>query len=321
MVVVAVIALLLAVVMPSMTSVLAMGRATICRNNLHNLAAAFVASAHARIPAGDSGTTGGDFALIYPQAMQWPGIPSDAVPEMAMYECPDDITKRSLAECLKKLEYRCPYGYYPMDTMEGYGPAGGSLWYLARRGSDSLGAYTEYLLEDDPGTPTSGQLSQLNFHGWVDTDGAVRVYDIGKVLIFDSIPTTPDWSGAHCPGAMNSCGDLNAIYFEGKPAFGTDGQVKYHRGKIYDIPGWDAGETNYGINSYAYMQNWGSKSIVLVDYKELIVDIDDAVKTEDLLIKSGRHLGRVNYLTGDGAVHTAMPLSLSPRLAREKWVP
>ena len=134
MVVVAVIALLLAVVMPSMTSVLAMGRATICRNNLHNLAAAFVASAHARNPAGDAGTTSDDVARIYPEPMRWPGIPSDAVPEAAMYRCPDDMLKRSLADCLKKLEYRCPYGYYPMDTMEGYGPSGGSLWYLARRG-------------------------------------------------------------------------------------------------------------------------------------------------------------------------------------------
>ncbi len=219
------------------------------------------------------------------------------------------------------MEYRNEFGYWPLTTTAGYGPAGGALYYLARRGSNEWGGFTDYLLEDDPGTPTSGQLGQLDFHGWIDTDGFIRVYDVGKIHIFDSIPTTPDYSGARGAGTMNSCGNMNAVYYEGKTFFGTEGKVNSVRGQTFNIPNWKTGQTNYGISTDANALPWGANRIILADSKEMIIDVADGLTAETSLVKGARHLGKVNYMMGDGSVRTAHPLDISPRLRPEKWRP
>lgn len=81
---------------------LAMGRATVCRNDLHNISAAFVASSNRRSSArGEPNMY--SMAKVYPDAMQWPSVPSDCVPDGEMYRCPEDVRKQSLIQSLRKL--------------------------------------------------------------------------------------------------------------------------------------------------------------------------------------------------------------------------
>ena len=61
---------------------------------------------------------------------------------------------------------------------------------------------------------------------------------------------------------------------------------------------------------------------MIVDYKEeIIVEVDTPLEAEKILLNSGRHLEKVNYLRTDGSVRTAWPLALSPQLYPELWKP
>jgi prepilin-type N-terminal cleavage/methylation domain-containing protein/prepilin-type processing-associated H-X9-DG protein len=318
MVVIAIIGLLAAMVLPSMSSVFSLARATICRGNLQRLGDAFAIAGSTRmLTVKSSGMA--DVVGVFPKPMAWPTVPRNAVADEAIYICPEDPIKASaVGDMFKLLEYVCPYGRFPMNTM-----GGASTFYISRVGEDAKGTYTEFQFQDDYG---NGQFEMMDFHGWFDIDGFARVYHSGTIWIPESIPNTPDFSGAYVltPGrrdGLNTCGDLNAVYYRGKAAFGTQGLLRNHRGKYYDLPDWSTAESNYGINSYAYQYAYGSKCIVLVDYKELIVEVDTPLEAEALLLKSARHLGKVNYLLGDGSVRTKPPLEISPRLNLSAWDP
>ena len=316
MVVIAIVGLLVAIVVPSMSSVYSLARQTFCCNNLQRLGEAFTISSSGKAMRLKSAGTS-EIVSAYPKAMAWPTVPRDAIDEPTIYECPEEPVKKNAAQDMfKLLEYVCPYGRFPMDTM-----GGASTFYISRVGEDEKGVYTEYMLQDDYG---NGQFEMMDFQGWHDTDGFVRVYHSGSIWIPSRVPDTPEFTGAHGPGypnRLNTCPDLNAIYYRGKPAFGAEGRTRNHRDKTYPLPDWNVGGTNYGINSYAYRYAYGSKCVVLVDYPELIVEVDTAVKTEELLLQSGRHLGKLNYLRGDGSVRTVRPMDLSPRLHIEAWDP
>jgi prepilin-type N-terminal cleavage/methylation domain-containing protein/prepilin-type processing-associated H-X9-DG protein len=320
MVVIAVVALLMAMVVPSMSSVFALSRAKICQNNLKRLSDAFSASSSGRVlmRAGAGGVR--QVLETFPKPMAWPTVPMDAVPDPVIYKCPEDEVKEGGAvnDMFKLLEYVNPFGRFPMNTL-----GGESFYYISRTGEDSRGSYTEYCLQDDNG---NGQFALMDFNGWIDTDGFVRVYHSGEIFVPASVPTTGDFSGVHGPAVsngFNTCGDKNLIYFRGKPAFGSEGRLKDHRGQYFQLEDWSIGEgTNYGINSYASKYPFGAKCIVLVDYKEeIIVEVDTPLEAEELLLKSGRHLGKANYLWGDGSVRNATPMDLSPRLYPELWTP
>jgi prepilin-type N-terminal cleavage/methylation domain-containing protein len=316
MVVISIVAILVTIVLPSMGPVLSLARATVCRGNLRRLSDAFSISSGSKAVRGADGFGAGRVLRAFPEPMAWPSIPADAVPDPDIYTCPEDPVKISFTTMLKKLEYKCPYGLFPLITTDGV-----SSFYHARRGSDEKGSYTEYHLQDDEG---NGQLEQFRWHGWYDIDGFVRVYDSGLLWIPSSIPDTPEFSGAYVvtPGrrdGLNTCGDLNAIYYNGEPAFGQEGMLRNHRNEWHQLPNWRSSVSNYGINSYIHRYPYGTKRIVLVDYKELIVEVDTPVEAEELLLDSARHLGMVNYLRGDGSVKTATPMDISPRLDPNLW--
>ncbi|MGB2822551.1 MAG: prepilin-type N-terminal cleavage/methylation domain-containing protein [Phycisphaerae bacterium] len=318
MVVISIISLLTAILLPSMSSIYSLARATICRGNLRRLSDAFSISSGGKAVRGADSYGAGRVVSAFPEPMGWPTIPSDAVADEAIYTCPEDPVKISFKTMLKALEYKCPYGFFPLTMTEGM-----STFYHGRRGSDEKGSYTEYHLQDDEG---NGQLGMFDWHGWYDIDGFVRVYDTGLVWIPSSIPDTPQFSGAYVinPGkrdGLNTCGDINAIYYNGQPAFGPAGMLRDHRDEWHQLPNWRSSVSNYGINSYAYEYAYGDKCIVLVDYKELIVEVDKPIDAEEKLLNSARHLGEVNYLRADGAVKTASPMDISPRLNLPAWRP
>ena len=320
MVVISVLSLLVAMLMPYMGSVYAMARATICRGNLQRLGDAFsISRTKQAIITAQAGGTAGVFET-FPEALAWPAVPGDAVSDTIVYQCPEDTGKKSALEMYKALEYVNEHGKFTMDTLEG-----ASSMYKSRRGANEKGGYTEYLLQDDYG---NGQFELMDFNGWIDTDPVIRIYDRGEILIFDRIPDTEDWAappgtdrGPGYPSNVNTCGNLNLLHFQGAPAFADEGCFRLHRGKTIKLADWDGGLTNYGINSYAHKYPYGAKCIVLVDYKELVVEIDTPLEAEAILLRSIRHLGKVNYLRGDGSVRTASPMEISPRLKLSMWRP
>jgi prepilin-type processing-associated H-X9-DG protein len=84
---------------------------------------------------------------------------------------------------------------------------------------------------------------------------------------------------------------------------------------------WMPWLTNYGISSSVWRYPYGTDSVVLVDYPELIVDLEAPLEVDEKLNEATRHLNKVNVLRADGSVKTTWPTSISPRLYPEAWEP
>ena len=334
MVVIAIIALLVAILLPSMSSVGSVTRATICRNNLNKLGQAFTIASGGRAVSGGGGAGFGTAGVLfpYPEAMLWPGVPKEAVADTVIFKCPEEPGKDSggnVQDMFALLEYRNEIGSFKMNNI-----GGRAFLYISRTGTDAVnGPYTEFLLEDDAGN--YAQFDSLSFTGWWDTDGYVRIYHSGYCWLPASMPEEekyryPGAGGAGYPNSLNSCGNMNQIWFRGKPAYGTDGQTNTNRGQKglpgYKLADWSVWKTNYGISSVAYQYAYGAKALLLVDYPELIVDLEAPLAVDSKLsggigVGGARHLGKVNGLSADGSVTANMPLNISPRLRPEAWAP
>jgi len=321
LVVLAIIALLATLLGPSLSNIMAMGRSSVCGNNLARLGEAFVL-AQQEGSEGDM-MAGMGRGQLYPRPMAWPSIPKHAVSELEIYKCPEkDLPEDGGTGDLAKMEYSIHAGKFPMDTV------GNGKWYKSRRGSCAEGTYTEYIMQDDPGF--GGQYAMMDFNGWLDTDGVIRVYDSGYIFAFSNIPvetadSVPSWAGAGgigYPNRINTCGNKNDILINGEGAFDGNPRPQANRGKMFKLPFWEDQITNYGISSNAHLYTSGTGSAVLVDYNEgTIVDVDNPVQAERQLVESARHLGKVNYLTAGGSVNSETPLAISPRLLPELWQP
>jgi prepilin-type processing-associated H-X9-DG protein/prepilin-type N-terminal cleavage/methylation domain-containing protein len=353
LIVVAIIALLVMLLLPQVSKAKSVARATICRLNLKQIDPAFSASQGKKL-------AGNLAATRCPKSTDWPGIPMDALPPGSVYLCPEGpngwtgdpngiysggggggggsgtstitgtaaTTETHLRNSkLSTLTYKNEHGVFDLSQPD-------SQWFISRMGSDSEGLYREYILEDDPGVT-------LSFHGYTDIDGMIRVYDSGKVLVFDAIPNTPDWSGAYTGswGALtgpNTCTDYNALLVKTTttstngtnnttyvPAFGTDGMLRDNRGQtlplagVYGLP---YGNTNYGINTLGWNLN-DPGTIVLLDYVNPEADPTATPLMQQCLSdpKSARHSNRMNVLMADGSVVTKAPLELYPTLNPGIW--
>ena len=319
--VIAIIALLLAILAPSVGIAIKMTRAAICRTNLGRLGEAFLLSRNTRAQKEAQALKVGYSGGLYPKPMLWPHVPNDVVEELGIFKCPDDDMLASSPGSLADLEYECEHGRFALD-----GPGSYETMYKARRGKDPEGEYTEFLFQDD----YSGQYNSMSFNGWVDTDGGCRVYDSGEVLVFgniaqETVGSVPSWSGAHggYPTGINTCMDKNNFLCNGEGPFGGNHpkQLQYHRGETHQLPDWGEAVTNYGINSNVYMYI-RSGVVVLADFDDrTIINIDNPAEAEELLVKGARHLGTNNYLTTGGSVMTAAPMAISPRLRPDLWTP
>jgi len=305
LVVVGIIVLLVAILIPSLTRARGQARSAVCQSNLHQLDQAFEASYNRRVAGG-----GGQFVdagALYPRGPQWPGTPMDSTGTEGIYKCPEDETMPAWSS-LSNLKYLPPPSFGV--TVDLSAPDNG-MWIMSRWGEDQTGSYKEFLIQDD------GSVAGMSWHGWIDIDGLFRVYESGIIWIMDYIPNIPEFSGAH-PGNPSSCGDYNRIFLGDKPAFGTDGCIQTYRGQKFQLEEWDS-NTNYAINSYAYLSR-KSLRVVLVDYKKkLIADPDTGAATEQLLHDSARHLGRLNVLMSDRSVATMTPMALSPQTDPANW--
>ena len=84
LVVVGIIALLVSMLMPSLSSAKSMARSARCMHNLHQISQAFRAASSA------PGVT--NSGRSYPHPNAWPGIPRNVVPDEHIYQCPEEKT-------------------------------------------------------------------------------------------------------------------------------------------------------------------------------------------------------------------------------------
>jgi len=323
LIVIALVSLLAALMIPSLSGVTSYYRNVQCKNNLNRLGQGFVMSSN--IPDAQKGhlaISAPGSKGQFPTGMVWPSVPRDAVEEIQLYQCPEDEVKQaSIQGSLKSLEYESHQGIYSLETV------GDAAFYKSRRGRDSKGPYTEYLMQDDD--YSNGQYARMNFNGWIDTDGVARVYDSGEILVFSNLisetaGSVPDWtncSGPGYPNRVNTCGNPNIIRYMGEPSLGGNGRMQDARGQTFKLANWGERMTNYGINTYAYRYDSGGGCIVLVDYQESMADVNYPQAVESLLLQSARHSGKVNYLMADGSVGSGTPFEISPRLHPQKWRP
>ena len=311
LVVIAVIALLLMILMPSYQQAAAMTRATLCRNNLAKISTAFATHAS----GAGAKTLNGIFDL--PNADTWPAVPYDVCPVPTLFICPEKEEKSIYTtpkNPMEGLRYtnsgynRNDRGWDILFTEVGLGKQN----FGTRRGRDSQGDYIEVGLDDNSAVTAD----------YIDNDGhdgVLRVYlePGGKVVI---------------KLIKYSCGENNCVLYFGKPLFPDN--VTNPADPFY---GWLGPGTSkngmerelsrgmqcsYGINERSGELRYGDGRVLLVDYDKTIVNLSNAEFPKLLSDAAQRHLGKLNMLLTDGAVRPTGPTQLDPLLGGQKlWEP
>lgn len=319
LVVIAVIALLLMIIMPTYQHAAALTRATLCRNNLHKLSTAF--GTHAG--GASAGSVKGATSL--PGADSWPAVPYSVCPVPTLFICPEKeersiyTTPKNPMEGLRFTNsgsgaWINQRGWDIPFTEEGRRVGIDSCLYLGtRRGKDSRGDYIEVGIDDNVAVTTS----------YMDNDGhdgLLRVYlePNGKVVI---------------KLMKFNCGENQCVLYFGKPLFPdnlhTDPTDPFY-GWLGPSPSKNGMERelsrgmqcSYGINERSGALRYGDGRVLLVDYDKVIVNLSNAEFPKLMSDAAKRHLGKLNMLLADGAVQTTTPIQLDPLLGGKKlWEP
>ncbi len=284
LVVVTIIALLVGVLIPSLSAARSLARAAICAGNLHQIYAAFRAA-----EAGQQAADGRASALPYPPADKWPGVPANVCDTQEIYICPEeeatsDANKAGL-EYWTDAAYGLPPGYN--------GQQGRFVMGFERSGGCQVresGDYVEYRFDEDwwhhPGA------FQSDGH-----DGTFRMYtdnrDRGVLEMY--------WQNCYEDNQIRHFGALIWIIPE------TPNHSKFYFG---------ASITNYGINSEVSRFVVAPDTVVLLDYDRRIADPTNPGELSQRLqsSKTARHLGKVNVLRADGSVRRLHPSTLDPAM-------
>jgi len=320
MVVIGVIALLVAVIVPSMSKMFAMARATICQNNLNKIDAALATDRAQRLSNGARDGWG------FQSADTWPGVPFNVVPNVHMFVCPEDNEEhegwKGFGNPLAWMVYRNidSSAWKPARNVEVcFADPDHQGWNHMNlgtcTGSDQYGQYIDIKMDDN---------SIVNA-GTDGHDGWVRIYlDKGGKVVAKLM--------------KYSCGEFNALLYCGKPLF-------------VNPPTDTAGVTDPASEQYGWMGPGTSKNgmevvlgqtydcsyamaagseklrlpahkVLVIDYSKTIVDPADS-DTQKRIYKAARHLGRLNVLHADGAVSRAWPSQIDPTLSQNAnlWRP
>lgn len=315
MVVLAIIVLLVTILPPSLSRALALSRATVCRNHLHEISTA-LATDRARLRM-----AGWSSASDFPSADEWPGIPYSTCPMEDLYLCPEEEGAARVAlmgDPLSHLVYRNidSSSWKPPRNIEirfsDPGHQGlGNMHLGTRRGSDARGEYIEIGLDDNERVnQTSGR-----------HDGVIRVYLNVKGRVIARL-------------IQYSCGEFNAVLFDGKPLFTRPGDPPGVSDPASEQYGWlgpgrskegmeveltSAFKCSYGMTVGSQYFTYPTHRILVLDYDRQMCDPEDS-DTQQLLQDGARHLGRLNLLFADGSVRTKGPTEIDPALpGNERW--
>jgi len=306
MVVVAILALLLMILAPSLNRTLGMARSTLCRNNLAKISTAF-----GTYVGGVDGS--GAAAAHPPDSGLWPGVPYSVCPSKNLFICPEKEEKSSFSLPTNPLD-----GLVYVHRVRGFevpfAEVGlGKMHFGTRRGSDARGEYIECGTDDN--SACTAAYMDRDGH-----DGIIRIYLMPNGEIIAKL-------------MKYSCGESNCVLYKGKPLFPdnvytTPGEERY---------GWLGPGTSkngmevvlakgmkcsYGINERSGELRNGTNRVLLVDYDQMVVKLGDPKCPEMLAAGAARHMGKLNMLRVDGRVQAMGPTQLDPLLGDQNlWEP
>ncbi len=315
MVVIGIIALLVMLVSPSLMKGLNLARRTICQNNLARLSTVLPKASGINFIRPNSVS---QLSEYFPDWQMWPAQAFQTISDPALFRCPEDDSPQTMdySAVHKRVTFRSSYGGGVEINLATQ--LGDNNYYLGRTGFDSVkGKYSEYVFEEAGNilvwavTPGYGDF-------WIPTnhnDGFIRIYNLtGELVVI----------------ACN-CGGDNQLWIDNKPAFGPDAgnlqhtQLNRNVGKTLKIGSGVSTLASYGVNSYAHRYPYSSSVLVLMDYTgdgvSMCADPDEPAKVREQLLKSLRHLDRLNILKTDGSVQAMGLSNIDPALNRQLWNP
>ena len=305
-IVVAIIALLLMIVLPSLQSAFAITRRVICARNLYHISVAIQSS---RAATGDS------LRKPMPTESDWPIVAQSMLSNSSVLRCPEDHRKGVPEDAIRDLVYKSgipPYEMLPFDptALSSYG----KKCCAVRRGKDQFGPYTEFVIEENPAYESafvgSQRYDELGYApaDWSDNDGVWRAYDSrnGK-RVFRLVYYT--------------CGAGNELYYKGKLLWAHPlSSHLYPQDEIHLPP---VVGVSYGLNlKVSDCLTASSGTVVLLDFIERIADPNEGSFAQKLdSPHSARHRGRHNVLFADGAVRPVGTARLYPQIHPARWEP
>jgi len=323
LVVIVILGLLLALLLPAGQRAWAVARFTICRNNLYHIYQTFgTAAADARL------TSTGGKTLFFPKPDAWWVTAIQYSETSNILTCPEGSEEVSAdgrhvevateGNPLSRLLYVCRNRNFqvPFDdpAHQGFGHMNLGTW----KGSDARGEYIDIGVNDNAPIPED----YWNDGGAESHDGIIRIYlDVGGETIAKLM--------------RYSCGEKNCVMFDGKPLFTGPGDTDDPSSEMY---GWmgpgdskvgmevslgATGVCSYGMAKGAELFGTGHHKILVMDYDKSIVDPTISA-SHDLLLKAGRHMGKINILFTDGSIISFGPTEIDPLIPRNKayfWSP
>ena len=315
LVVIVILGLLLALLVPAGQQAWAVVRTTICRNNLYHIYQTFgLAAADARL--NDSGQT-----PFFPEPAAWMATAIKCSETSDILLCPETDVKVTVgapaANPLSRLVYvhrvRNFQVRFDDPSHQGFGHMNLGTW----TGSDSRGEYIEIGTNDNAPIPEN----YWNDGGAESHDGIIRIYlnDGGKVIA----KLMRYW-----------CGEHNCVLYDGKPLFTGPGDPPGVTDPSSTMYGWmgpgtskngmevelegAAGVCSYGMAKGAERFGTGHHKILVMDYDQLVVD-PTVSASYNLLLKAGRHLGKINVLFTDGSINSFGPTEIDPLIPRNAY--
>ena len=300
LVVLAILALLASIAIPTSGRMMALGRQTICADHLSQLMRLIIS-------AQQLGRTSGMLPQTETPFMEkhfWPERPAASLPDrlqqvQRLFGCP---------EAFEPLWGEAPPLMYKSGMNHQFMPFDPDSFHCcSRKGVNSDGEpYTEYCIEENP--HVESKWSHADCCGepsWSTNDGIWRVYDRPvegmRVVIL----------------TYYNCGWPNELWINGKFYAGNLASQVGMTIKFREV------YTNYGYNALLGTDHIVSPdTIVLMDSNRLHVDPEDVDIIANLNhFDTARHLGKVNVLNADGAVRTVSPTDLYPDINPGSWTP
>jgi prepilin-type N-terminal cleavage/methylation domain-containing protein/prepilin-type processing-associated H-X9-DG protein len=305
LVVIVILGLLLALLVPAGQQVWAAARTTICRNNLYHIYQTFgIAAADSRL--GNSGQT-----PFFPKPDEWLGTAIKYSETSNILLCSEAGEEAKVQATAANPLSRMVYVHKPRNFQvafddpahQGFGKMNLGTW----TGSDARGEYIEIGLNDNSPI-TENYISTSESH-----DGIIRVYlnDGGKTI---------------AKLIKYSCGEYNCVLYDGKPLFTKAGDPAGVTDPASQMYGWLGGSgkvgmevelegaaavCSYGMAKGAERFGTGHHKILVMDYDKSIVD-PTVSASHELLLKAGRHIGKINVLFTDGSILSFGPTEIDP---------
>jgi len=309
LVVIAIIALLVMILVPTLSLANKIAKRSVCQSNLNKLSTVL---SHARRPNLAKPQNVTEVTMYFPDWQIWPMQAYSVAQSTEVFRCPEDDLPPSvdIGALRKRVVFRSTYGGGVEIPLAG--PVVNE-YCLSRRGSNNKGTYTEWVFEE------AGRITTWGWDFWEPAnhnDGWVRIYD-----------ATGDIEIVSC-----NCGGDNQLWIDNKPAFGSDPtnhahtQIRPNVGKTLNVGCGVSGISSYGVNTFAHRYMYSSPALVLMDYESddpltLCADPDEPAKVRQQLLKSLRHLNQLNILLTDGSVRKAGLAEVDPVQNRALWNP